>query len=1007
MKPFLRRIAEVYFRNMRENIIDCCFVFPNKRSGTFFRHYMLEIARESGLPTGMPDIATIGDLTARLVSLSEASRIDQLFTLYESYRDIVKDREMVDFDRFMFWGEMILSDFDDVDVYLVDPEKLFVNLRRYREVSTDFLTPRQKEILSRYWGAEFAPESPDHFWKHLHYDEPTELEGKFLRLWEVLAPLYSHFTQSLLKRSMGTRGMIARRAVDELRNRPTQALTHRRYVFVGFNVLTLAEIAIMEELQQRGVADFYWDAVSPAFKVKGNAGARFIRRNIQRFPSRYELDEAADEIHFPKVKLVAVPSAVGQTKMAGGQLAEWVADGTVAHPDNAINTAVVMPDESLLTPMIHSVPVEYTSLNVTMGLPMRTTSFASLMTLVVSMQLHASQTRDEWEFFHEDVRKVVSHPLLESVAPDGCRRVLELMNQRRRYMIPATLLCDSVPSMTPLFRPIADTDSPADVCDYFDSMLAWLRRLLKNQEQPDSSLSADDREPDSAGPDAATATAEDIQVYFIDAYLEALEQLRLAAGRCELTMKDSTFIQLLHKALSGTAVNFVGQPLKGLQMMGVLETRALDFDNLILMSMDERIFPRKHYKRSFIPDSLRRSYGMATLDFQESIYAYYFYRLISRASNVTIYYDSRNGVNFSAEMSRYITQLIYLHPECIVSHVQGVYHLNMPGDSAISIPRTPQIKEMLRSFLTPGGRTLSASSINTYLNCPLQFYLKVIRGLDTDSLAADYMDSSTYGTIVHEVAQLIYTHWRGDAPEVKVTAEMLDSVGKGPMLDRYITGVINKHFNRLSDTPDDLTPLSGEARVMSRLIRYILLMMFELEKAFAPFDFIDAELDIRSTMTLAPDLTVNIRQYIDRVDRVYPEGKYGDKSSGLIRIVDYKTGGDKTKFNSLDELFDKEMKERPKAMFQLFFYCRAYSETQHYRGPIQPIIYQLGSLFKGGITPVTFIKDPLIDFRPHEEEYMARLERLLREMLLSDTPFTQTPIHDHCKFCLFASLCRR
>lgn len=995
MTPFLQQVAEAYYQAGPRDLIDYCFVFPNKRSGTFFTRYLRDMALRDNLSFALPAIVTIGDLTASMVTLTEASRIEQLFTLYGAYSEIIGDGDGVDFDRFMFWGEMILSDFDDVDQYLVDAGRLFVNLRRYRDVSADYLTPEQKEILARYWGAEFEPQSPDTFWRHLHYDEPTDLERKFLKLWEVLADLYTRFHSSLSSRSLASRGMIARRAAESLRRKRAADLPHSRYIFVGFNVLTTAEIAIMERLQALGVADFYWDVFSPAFAVSGNAAARFIHRNVERFPSRLELDEPLAPDHFPAITLTAVPSAVGQTKMAGETLQKWAG----ADASNAINTAVVLPDDALLTPMIHSVPPAYTQLNITMGLPMRTTSFASLVSLIVAMQLRASQSRGEWEFFHTDVRKVVTHPLLISIDAEGCRRVLQLFSGRRRYMIPSSELQQSVPSLKEIFAPVSDTDSPDQVCDYFIAMLSSLR----------SGLTADVEESESKAAESA-----EIQASLIDTYLEAVGQMRRAVLRHGISMKDTTFIQLLQKTVAGASVSFSGEPLAGLQIMGVLETRALDFDKIILLSMDERIFPRKQYKRSFIPDSLRHSYGMATNDFQESIYAYYFYRLISRASQVAIYYDSRNGAMFTAEMSRYLTQLIYLHPGSIVSHTRGLYHLNAPDHTVLAMPRTEEVKRELRSFLTPGGRKLSASAINTYLNCPLQFYLKIVRHLDTDIPESDYMDSATMGNIVHKVAEMIYKKWKGDADEVKVTEEMLDSVSKGTMLDSLITVTVNRYFNRLGD--NDTTPLAGEAKVMGNLLRHILLRMFEQEKKFAPFDFIDAEHEINSTMTLAPDLTINIKQYIDRVDRVYLPGRYGEQAAARLRIVDYKTGGDETEFSSLDDVFDPEKPHRPKAILQILYYSQAYMEECGYQGPLQPMIYKLVKVFTDGLTPVTYKTDTgkarketavLEDYNDIKDEYLQHLEKLVREILLSDKPFTQTTVNDHCKYCLFRSMCRR
>lgn len=996
MKSFLEQIAEVYLENERGGMMDFCFVFPNKRSGTFFRHHLMQ--KVAGQPFIMPEIATIGDLTARIVPLVEAPRMEQLFILYNEYRKI--GGEDIDFDRFMFWGEMILSDFNDVDLYLVDPGRLFVNLKRYREVNANYLTDDQRAILEKYWGEQFTPHSPEKFWQHLHYDSPTPLEQKFLKLWEVLDPLYRAFTSTLRGCGMGTQGMIVRDAVEHLRRCRTSDLSHARYIFVGFNVLTLAELSIFGNLDARGVADFYWDNASPAMRVKGNAASRFIDRNAARFKSRYDLNALypiADG-QFPEITLTGLPSAIGQAKMAGHTLAGWIEDGTIADTGNAIDTAVVLPDDSLLIPMIHSIPrikceapaengetkeeaTREMPLNVTMGLPMRTTSFASLINSLVSLHLRATETRGEWCYFHEDVKKVISHPLLSTIDRDGCNALTTLFATRRVYMLPASEARYTAPGIGYVFTPIADPNSIEDVYSYFHTLLTSLREALK----PDDNK---------------------VEVFFIHAYLDALNDLKNAADRWGVEMRDSTFIQLLQRAIAGVSVNFVGEPLRGLQIMGVLETRALDFNNLILLSMNEHIFPRKHYTRSFIPDTLRQSYGMATTDYQESIYAYYFYRLISRAQKVTIYYDSRNGPTYTSEMSRYITQLLYLHPECKIHHSLGSYEFTPKDKPVISIERTPEIKQRLRSFCTPGGKRLSASLINDYINCPLQFYLKSLCELNTDTEPTDYMDSATYGSIVHAVVQQAYMEWKGDAPAVKVTAEMLDSLihSKGK-LDRLITEAVNDLFNKRGK--GDTTPLIGEAKVMGNLTKYILTRMFEQEKQFAPFDFIAAELLITGTMTLAPDLTINIKQYLDRVDRVYPPGHYGDPTQGTIRIIDYKTGGDATAFKDLDQLFDPTVADRRKAILQLMFYAKAYAEKTRYEGPIQPFIYKFRTIYTEGLKPIMLGKAPFTDYHEILDEYMERFEALVREIVLSDTPFTQAKKEESCEFCQFKLLCRR
>lgn len=980
MVSFLQQVAQVYLDNEREAMMDYCFVFPNKRSGTFFRHYLQLLSK--GKPLGMPEIATIGDLTARLTSLVEAPRLEQLFVLYDRYRRI--GGETIDFDRFLFWGEMILSDFNDVDLYLVDPDKLFVNLKRYREVSANYLTDEQREILQRYWGEQFANPSPDRFWEHLHYDSPTPLEQKFLKLWEVLAQLYHDFTATLRENGMGTQGMIAREAVSRLHTCATSDLTHRRYIFVGFNVLTLSELSLFENLDVRGVADFYWDNASPAMRVKGNVASRFIDRNMRQFHSRYDLNRLYPmaEDRFPEIRLMGIPSSTGQAKKAGTQLREWIDAGITSTSADSLDTAVVLPDDSLLIPMIHSVPESMAQLNVTMGLPMRTTSFASLIGLLVSMHLRATEMRGEWCYFYDDVRNVITHPLLTATYPKECEALTRMFMTRRIYMLPATEAMTEAPGLAFIFAPVSNPNSLDEVYGYFRTLLVTLRDALDGKE------------------------VRRVEIFFINAYLDALDELRDAALKWSIELSDSTFIQLLQKALSGASVSFVGEPLRGLQIMGVLETRALDFTNLIILSMNERIFPRKHYTRSFIPDSLRQSYGMATTDFQESIYAYYFYRLISRAERVTIYYDSRNGPTYTSEMSRYITQLLYLHPECHITHTLGSYEINPSETPGISIPRTPEIKAKLLAYCTEGGRALSASSINDYINCPLQFYLKNLCGLDTDSETPDYMDSATYGSIVHTVAQRVYLDLRGNAPSVKITAEILDNIiSSKTQLDRLITATVNELFNRRPE--GDMTPLVGEAKVMGNIIKYFLTRMFELEKQFAPFDFIDAEHLITGTMRLAPDLNINIKQYLDRVDRIFPPGHYGDPTQGTIRIIDYKTGIDSIDFKTLDDLFDPTAKDRRKAILQLLFYSRAYAEKFRYDGPIQPFIYRLRTVYSDGLNPLKYNGAPLTDYHEIIGDYMSRLEGLVREMLLSDKPFTQAEKEESCTFCLFKTLCRR
>lgn len=978
MTPFLRQVASVYISNEAADLSDFCFVFPNKRSGVFFRHYLsLEAA---GRPFIMPEIATISDVTHSFSALTDAPRLEQLFILYNEYKQLSGD--IGDFDRFLFWGDMLLNDFNDVDLSLADPHKLFVNLKRFREVSANYLTPEQVEIINRYWGESFARTSPDEFWNHIHHDAPTPLESKFLKLWEVLDELFERFKKRLLDNGMATRGMFARNAVNYLSKVHDEPLPFARYIFVGFNVLTLAEISLFEKLKARGCADFYWDLASPAFKAEGNRAALFMKRNASCFGSRYDLSTIyPEQLGFPSIHITGVPGAFAQTKAAGMQLQQWIDDSTIPDPVNAIETAVVLPDESLFIPMIHAVPERIEQLNVTMGFPLKSTSVSSLMASIVNLQLRSSRSRDEWAFFYEDIRSVLTHPLLHASAPDECDALLKLMLERRLYMVPVSKIAENAPGLTYVFTPVHDANGLEEVYRYFFNLLSTLGSFTRADE------------------------SRKIDTYVIESYLTELVTLYRVSCRHGIEMKDSTFIQLLQNTISSADIRFTGEPLAGMQIMGVLETRALDFDNLIMLSMNERVFPRKQYSRSFIPDSLRRSYGMATTELQESIFAYSFYRLISRASRVRLFYDARTLSGKNSEISRYISQILYLFPECEVKHDLATFPNEIHEEEAIVIPKTKEIIEKLKAFTRQGGPCLSASSINEYINCPLSFYLKRICGLDLDEEIVDYMDSSTYGSILHEAAERIYKSLRGDRDEVKVTSEILDSIIRDDIrTDTVITQLINEKYNRFPE--GDTTPLTGESKVLAKVMKHFLVLMFREEKKIAPFDYIDGEHKVTGSMRINDKLSINIKQYIDRIDRIYPGGRYGD-GLGLLRIVDYKTGGDATDFSDLDQLFDPELKDRRKAILQLFFYCNAYAGKIHHNGPIMPQIYLFRTLSTKGITPLTFNKSPLEDYRDINEEFLARFRAKVAEIFDPEIPFTQAVNDDNCHFCSFKAVCRK
>lgn len=973
MDAFLRNVAHTYAVNETNALHDYCFVFPNKRSGTFFRNYLSEELSSEFID---PEITTISDFIGQFSNLIEASRFEQLFILYTEYRKLSSD--IVDFDQFQFWGDMILNDFNDVDKYLVDAQQLFINVQRYKEINANYLTEEQRKVIEQYWGDVRSFMPIDQFWTHINNNQNLEEGqpiGQFVKLWEVLYDLYTAFRKSLIKKGLCYSGMLYRNAVDIISKGGINALRHRRIIFVGFNVLSTSEVKLFELLKHLNIADFYWDYNSPVFDADPNSKAsRFIREYLRKFISRYELiEEHRTEI--PHIEIKGIPSVIGQAKEASKIISNLIKTKDIHNTKNAINTAIILPDENLLIPLIHSIPKEIETINVTMGYPLRYASISELVGYIVSMQLNAKYVKDEYLYFYEDIQKILSHPLVIAIAEDKCNELNNYIINNRLFNVAAKYITENYNCFAPFFNPIYDINNNDDVFVYMENLLQYLYFATKDDQ---------------------TTQKKSIDIKFLARYIQLLHQLKKLVTTYQIKMHERTFFHLMERAINSEAINFIGEPLSGLQIMGVLETRCLDFENLILLSMNERIFPRKHYTKSFIPNILRRGYGMATLEFQESIYAYYFYRMISRAKKVFLLYDSRQTGGKSGEMSRYLQQLLYLFHQKGIQHNTIDYDVIPLNNNVIEIKKTPWIMKQLNRYReVSSGKNLSASTLNKYINCPLQFYFENVMDLRIKDEITDYIDSSTYGTIIHEVAQSIYDDLLNGHDEVLITESVLNKIQQDYLIEKKITWSVNKRFNNIQDDLAEQIPLEGEAKLLGKIMKIFLKKMFEAEKIFTPFYYIKSEMEIVYPWKITEDITINIRQFIDRIDRM----------NNSLRIVDYKTGSDKNSLKDIDALFDSHNPDRCKAILQLFIYCNVYAESQNYREPIQPILYLLKGVAAYGLNPIKIGGKELTNYLDYNSDFMAKMRDLINEIYNPEIPFRQATNEHLCTFCKFKSIC--
>ena len=962
MKPFLYQVATLFYQQYGAEIHRLAFVFPNRRAGLFFQKYLSEI---SEIPLFSPSILTINDLFMQLSGMHPADKIQMLFRLYELYKQRSGSSES--FDEFIYWGEMLLNDFDDIDKYMVDARMLFRNVSDLKSLDDDFnyLSPEQVQAIRSFWSS-FYPKG----------DSPNQQH--FLELWEILYDLYAGLRTSLAKDGCGYDGMIFREVVEQLEKEPMSDFLFDQVVFVGLNALSISEERLLLALQKKGVADFYWDYVGPWVTDPDNKASFFLERNLKLFPSRMQLP--ATEPVQAEIRVMGVPSAIGQAKQVYPIL-QALADEQQLTDESALRTAIVLPDEHLLVPVLNAIPEAIQHINVTMGYPLAGTPVAALMEYILTLQKNIRYIDRVPVFYFRDVLPILNHQYVMAAAPEEVSQLVKDMTAGNRIYVHAADL-NRHELLSILFTPVQNTE---ELSDYLIHVLEALNACLRNNRP-----NPDDEEMISN----STQTTADIEQEFIFHYFATVNRMKEVMREAKIEMRLDTYFRLLKRMTDLITIPFEGEPLSGLQVMGVLETRALDFDRLIILSMNEGIFPLKKAANSFIPYNLRRGFGLPTYEHQDSVWAYHFYRLIRRAKQVTLLYDTRTTGLQTGEVSRFVHQLRYYYQYPLIDELV-VYDVASSAVPPISVQKTAEVEKLLSDFLSGGPRALSASAINTYLDCPLKFYFSVLEQIQEEDEITETVERDIFGSILHKVMEDLYAPFKGKL----VTADLLKLLRKDQPL---LTGTIARAFAELFFKSSVVRPLEGENFLTGEMIRKYAEKILEQDARFTPFHYIESEKKVRATITLSDKRVVQLKGFIDRVDSL----------DRVLRIVDYKTGSGKLEFESVEGLFDKEAKDRPKAVMQVFLYAWMYQQLPEYTGmPIQPAIYYLRTLFQRSFKPVVEQKkgrgkaDKVNSFQDFASDFEDKLRQCLDEIFNLDIPFTQTETGKACAYCSFRGLC--
>lgn len=957
METFLKQVAHDLYNKTEGNFTKVAIVFPNKRASLFFNEYL---AQESDRPIWSPTYVSISELFRQSSDLSIADPIKLVCDLYKVFQKATGSKETL--DDFYFWGEMLIADFDDADKNMADTHALFSNLKDLNELmdNYDFLEEGQKEALSQ-------------FFHNFSINQVTELKQRFISMWNVLGDIYTEYKALLESQSIAYEGMLYRQVIEQL---DVEALPYNKYIFVGFNVLNKVEHTLFKKLNEAGKAMFYWDYDTFYLNKTPHEAGEFIRRNLRDFPS--ELPASFfDNLNQPKeVTFIESPTENGQVRY----LPQWIRENLTSQEKE---TAVVLCNEALLQPVLHALPDNVKHINITMGFPLSQTPAYSFVNAL--MELHTSgYNPNNGRYLFAEVISVLKHPYTRQLSPEAEKLEQTLTRDNRFYPLPSELKQDNVLEL--LFTPRRNN---LDLCSMLSEALKEVAVIYQQQAASHSDA-------------------------FDQLYRESLFKTYTLVNRFhtlieskELNVQAGTFQRLLTRVMSSSSIPFHGEPAIGMQVMGVLETRNLDFRHLIMLSVNEGQLPKAGGDSSFIPYNLRKAFGMTTIDHKIAVYAYYFYRLMQRAEKVTLVYNTAtDGIN-RGELSRFMLQFLIEWGYPVLR--KQLEAAQSPQSSApIIIEKTPDVMERMKSVFDIRNNPkalISPSALNCYLDCPLKFYYKYVALLSApDEVTAD-IDSAKFGSIFHYAAEHIYKDLTAHGK--LISRENLETLLKDEVrLQTYVDNGFKELFFNL---PQNEQPeYNGIQLINSAVIVKYIQQLLRNDLRYAPFTFVGSEQRIFENIeicTSTGDIQSRIGGIIDRID----------SKGESLRIVDYKTGGDADTPANVQSLFIPD-KKRSNYVFQTFLYasivCKKLREKNDSR-LVAPALLYIHRAASENYSPVIQMgeprkpKEPVDNFAQYEGDFRENLKTLLEDIFNPDVSFTQTEIEDKCAYCDFKALCKK
>ena len=953
MERFLSKCAEYIYKKHRNELQEICIVFPNQRSGVFFMSYLQKQISDAVIS---PEIITVNELFSKFSPFRSGDKLLLISILYEVFKKHTNTAES--FDEFYFWGEILLADFNDIDRYLVNAKDLFRNIADIKEIDylSDYLTPEQKTAL-------------EHFWRSIAVSDNKEYQKKHLAVWNKLFNIYAEFKKVLAEKNMAYDGMADRQVVENLKNNSSE-FEFQKYYIIGLNALNTCEKTLFKHLQREQKVNFLWDFDRFYIEDEKNEAGFFMRENLRLFPSPDDFYFNIHNFeHKKNIKLVAVSSVYGQAQEIPFSMHETCAD----FKPEFDNTAIVLADESLLYATLGAIPKETETVNVTMGYPVKNSVVYGFLLLLFNLIKNLKKDNEgNSTVYHRFVTDILNHQFLSEIEPEKAKKFVAYIKSNNKIMVSLNEIDFSEISRQIFSVP----ENVAGYSDYFLNILGSFYSLIKEKEPENKML-----------PEL---------IFTVYSAIEKLKATIMSVTDKGMEISPSIYFRLLNQYLGQVSVAFEGEPLSGLQVMGVLETRCLDFENLIILGLNENKWPRTYTAPSFIPHNIRKGFGLPCIDEQDAMYSYYFYRLIQRAKNITATYSVvKEGIN-TGELSRYGFQLLY---DSNQSPRQVNLDFSFANDTVPEI-RINSSEKMVNELMAGITEThpLSPSAVNVYLMCSLRFYFRYFMRLPEPDEVKDEIDNQLFGSIFHETIEALYRPFVGKVMN-KTDFEAIQKDKN--RIENEIKKAIAKHYFREKEPNKKPVKLEGKMLLIFENTLIFLKQLLKIDSELAPFTLESLEESYKTEFPV--EMNGNCEKIwiggkIDRVDRV----------NGKLRILDYKTGNvEKFQIKNLEELFEKDLKNHKNEILQVLIYSYILSKNLAAENEIKPIIYSLRRFFDENFSPEISWEKQDFNFSETIDDFSQHLKKLFQEIFSPQNVFTQTPQIEKCRYCPYSKICQR